>query len=132
MAISYETNGAVTPQEVLALLGQGGFPRPLNDPERARAMLDNASFYITARDEGEMVGWVRVLTDYVYYGIVTEVAVAPSHKGKGVGKEMLRIARETATPKATLVLVSSEEGAPFYDHLGWEHARRAFRLRRSE
>jgi GNAT superfamily N-acetyltransferase len=132
MAITYETNGAVKPQEIHALLGQGGFPRPLNDPDRTQQMLDNASFFIAARDEEALVGWVRVLTDYVYYGIVTEVAVAPSYKGKGVGKELLRIARETATPKVTLVLTSSAEGEPFYAHLGWEPLGRGFRLRRSE
>ena len=132
MAIIYETNGSVRPEEVLALLGQGGFPRPLDDPARTQQMLDNASFHLAVRDEGALVGWVRVLTDYVYYGLVAEVAVAPSHKGQGVGKEMLRIVRETATPKVTLILASSEEGEPFYAHLGWQHMDRGFRLRRSE
>jgi ribosomal protein S18 acetylase RimI-like enzyme len=132
MALSYLTDGPVEPEEILALLGKGGFPRPLDDPERTRKMLENGSFYITVRDGSEMVGWVRVLTDYVYYGLITEVAVAPSHKGQGVGKEMLRIAREVATPQVTLVLTSSEEGEPFYAHLGWERADRAYRLRRTQ
>jgi GNAT superfamily N-acetyltransferase len=132
MALNYQTDGPVEPQEVMTLLGQGGFPRPMTDPERTRKMLENGSFYITVRDEDALVGWVRVLTDYAYYGLVTEVAVAPSHKGQGVGKEMLRIAREVATPQATLVLMSSAEGDPFYAHLGWQKADRAYRLRRTE
>jgi len=131
MAITYETNGAVTPEELLALLAHGGFPRPLDDPARIQAMLDNGSFRIVVREGDQLVGFVRVLTDYVYYGLVAEVAVAPSHKGKGVGKEMLRVAREIATPNVTLVLTSSEEGAPFYAHLGWQCADRAYRLRRT-
>jgi GNAT superfamily N-acetyltransferase len=132
MALRYLTDGPVEPEEILALLGNGGFPRPLDDPARTRKMLENGSFYITVRDGYALVGWTRVLTDYVYYGLVTEVAVAPSHKGQGIGKEMLRIAREIATPQATLVLTSSEEGDPFYAHLGWENAGRAYRLRRTE
>jgi len=132
MPVTYATNGPVTPQEILTLLAFGGFPRPLNDPERIQRMLENGSFYVTARDEGRLVGFVRCLTDYAYYGLVTEVAVAPSHKGKGVGREMLRITRETATPKATLILTSSGEGLPYYKHLGREWDAKAFRLRRSE
>lgn len=132
MALAYLIDGPVEPQEILDLLGKGGFPRPLDDPERTKKMLENGSFYVTVRDGDSLVGWVRVLTDYVYYGLVTEVAVAPSHKGQGVGKEMLRMAREQATPQATLVLTSSEEGEPFYAHLGWERAGRAYRLRRTE
>ena len=132
MTLSYLTNGPVEPEEVLALLGNGGFPRPLDNPERTQKMLENGSFHITVRDGEELIGWTRVLTDYVYYGLVTEVAVAPSHKGQGVGKEMLRLVREVATPRATLVLTSSEEGDPFYAHLGWEQAGRAYRLPRTE
>lgn len=132
MALTYLTDGPVEPEEILSLLGNGGFPRPLDDHERTRKMLENGSFYVTVRDGDALVGWTRVLTDYVYYGLVTEVAVAPTHKGYGVGKEMLRIAREVATPRVTLVLTSSEEGEPFYAHLGWERAERAYRLRRTQ
>jgi ribosomal protein S18 acetylase RimI-like enzyme len=115
MAPSYQVNGRVEPEEV-----------------RTQQMLDNGSFHVAVRDNEQLVGFVRVLTDYVYYGLVTEVAVAPSHKKLGIGKEMLRVARETATPKVTLILTSSEEGAPFYEHLGWERMGRGYRLRRTE
>ena len=132
MALSYLIDGPVIPEEIHGILGKGGFPRPLNDLSRTQKMLDNGSFYVTVRDDDELVGWLRVLTDYAYYGLVTEVAVSPSHQWQGVGKEMLRIAREVATPQATLVLMSSEEGDPFYAHLGWQKADRAYRLRRTE
>ena len=132
MPITYAVNGPVQPGEILTLLGYGGFPRPLNDPSRTQTMLENCSFYVTARDGEELVGFTRCLTDYVYYGIVTEVAVAPTHKKQGVGRELLRLTRETATPKATLLLTSSDEGLTYYEHLGWERAAKAFRLRRSE
>ncbi len=130
MSVTYTKDGPVQPQEVHALLGNGGFPRPFDDPERTQRMLDNASFYITVRDEDTLVGFTRVLTDYAYYGIVVEVAVAPSHKGRGVGQELLRQAREYATPQVTLILASSEEGESFYEHLGWQKMNRGFRLRR--
>lgn len=132
MPLSYAIDGPVEPGEILTLLRHGGFPRPLDDPDRTRKMVENGTFHVTVRDDDLLVGWVRVLTDYVYYGLVAEVAVAPTHKGQGVGREMLRLAGEQATPKVTLVLTSSEEGDPFYEHLGWQRAGRARRLRRTE
>ena len=130
MGVIYAKDGAVRPEEVHELLREGGFLRPLDDPERTQRMLDNGSFYITARDGEGLVGFIRILTDYAFYGMVTEVAVAPTHKGQGVGKELVRQAREIATPQATLILVSSEEGQAFYEHLGWQRMDRGFRLRR--
>ena len=130
MSVTYTKDGPVSAEEVHTLLRNGGFRRPLDDPARTQRMLENASLYITARDGGALVGFVRLLTDYAYYGIVTEVAVAPSHKGQGVGKELLRQAREHSSPQVTLVLASSEEGESFYEHLGWERMDRGYRLRR--
>jgi GNAT superfamily N-acetyltransferase len=133
MALIYLTDGPVKPEEILVLLAQGGFPRPMDDPERTQKMVDHCSFYVTVRtDDDQLVGWIRVLTDYVYYGLVAEVAVDASHKGKGIGKEMLRIVRDVVTPKVTLVLMSSEEGEPFYAHLGWQRSNRSYRQRRTE
>ncbi len=130
MEISYVKDGPVLPEEVHALLRNGGFLRPLDDLQRTQRMLDNASFYITVRDGAMLVAFTRILTDYAYYGVVTEVAVAKSHKAHGIGKELLRQAREYATPQVTLILTSSEEGQPFYEHLGWQQMDRGFRLRR--
>ncbi len=130
MSVTYQKDGPVQPEEVHQLLRSGGFLRPLDDPGRTQRMLDNGSFYITARDDDALVGFIRILTDYAFYGMVTEVAVTPTHKGEGVGKELLRQAREHATPQATLILVSSEEGEAFYEHLGWQRMDRGFRLHR--
>ncbi len=130
MSVTYQKDGPVQPEEVHQLLRSGGFLRPLDDPARTQRMLDNGSFYITARDGDALVGFIRILTDYAYYGMVTEVAVTPTHKSQGVGKELLRQAREHSTPQATLILVSSEEGEAFYEHLGWQRMDRGFRLRR--
>ena len=132
MSVIYVKDGSVQPEEIHTLLLNGGFLRPLNDRERTQRMLDNASFYITARDGDALVGFIRVLTDYVYYGMVTEVAVAPTHKGQGVGKELLNQAREYSTTRAALILASSEEGEAFYEHLGWQRLDRGFRLRRED
>ena len=43
---------------------------------------------------------------------------------------MLDLVQQEAGEEVNLVLTSSEEGEPFYEHLGWERVERAFRLKR--
>ena len=76
-------------------------------------------------------GIVRGLTDYACYAIVTELAVAKTHKQQGVGRELLRRFREAVSDRCAIILSSSQEGHTFYEHLGWEHMARAWRLPRS-
>jgi len=128
--VSYLKDGLVLPEEVRSLLRNGGFLQPPDDLKRTQRMLDKASFYITVRDGAILLGFTRILTDYAYYGMVTEVTVAKSHKAHDIGKELLRQPREYATPRMTLILTSSEEGQPFYEHLGWLQMERGFRIRR--
>ena len=131
MTTRYEVDGAVEVAEVRALLQHGGFRRPLDDDGRIARMLDNASLRIVVRDDDErLVGFTRVITDYAYYGLVVEVVVAPDLKGHGIGREMLRRVREAVGDQVTLVLVSSVEGDPFYEHLGWERIPRGWRQSR--
>ena len=131
MPITYSTSDTPDPAEVVALLREGGFNRPMDDPTRVEAMLRNASVLITVRDEGALVGIVRGLTDYACYAIVTELAVAKTHKQQGVGRELLRRFREAVSDRCVIILSSSQEGHTFYEHLGWEHMARAWRLPRS-
>ena len=42
-----------------------------------------------AYDRGAQVGFARVITDYATFGYVADVFVAPSHRGRGVGRELM-------------------------------------------
>ena len=53
-----------------------------------RTSIDN-SLCFGAYDGGAQVGFARVVTDYATFGYVADVFVALSHRGKGVGKELM-------------------------------------------
>jgi GNAT superfamily N-acetyltransferase len=130
MTIVFATNGPIQPREAIDLLHEGAFTRPMDDESRVQRMFDNGSFVITARDGGRLVGFTRGITDFAYQCLIAEVVVAKTHKGTGIGKEMLRLAREEAGPEVNLILNSSAEGHAFYEHLGWEPVPRAWRTPR--
>ncbi len=130
MTITYDTSATVDPSELIDLLQGGGFKRPLSDLERVQLMLDNADVLIAAREDGKLVGCVRGLTDFTFYALVAELVVAPDHKGHGIGRELLSRFRQEVSERCNIVLVSSEEGDAFYEHLGWERVPRGWRLPR--
>ena len=42
-----------------------------------------------AYDGRRQVGFARVVTDYATFGYVADVFVVPSHRGRGIGKELM-------------------------------------------
>ena len=130
MTISYSLDLIPEPKEVAELLIEGGFLRPLEDLQRVQRMLDHGNITVTVRNNNRLVGFCRAISDGAYYCLVAEVVVAIESKGQGIGKRMLDLVQQEAGEEVNLVLTSSEEGEPFYEHLGWERVERAFRLKR--
>jgi N-acetylglutamate synthase-like GNAT family acetyltransferase len=48
------------------------------------------SLCFAAIDEGTLVGFTRVITDRATFAYVADVFVVPSHRGRGIGKEIMR------------------------------------------
>ena len=62
---------------------------PLDLVERA---IEN-SLCFGAYDGDAQVGFARVITDYATYGYIADVFVLPTHRGQGIGKELLQAIR---------------------------------------
>lgn len=71
---------------------------------------------ITAYDGGTLVGCLRVLSDGYYFGTITELLVLPAYQKRGIGSELLRLAREH-TP-TTLYFGAQPGVEPFYEKNG--------------
>ena len=56
--------------------------------ELVRTSIEN-SLCFGAYEGGGQVGFARVITDYATFGYVADVFVAPSHRGAGVGRELM-------------------------------------------
>jgi GNAT superfamily N-acetyltransferase len=62
-----------------------------------RAILERAienSLCFGIYDGGEQIAFARVISDYATYAYLCDVFVAASHRGRGVGKELMRAVRE--------------------------------------
>jgi ribosomal protein S18 acetylase RimI-like enzyme len=111
---------------VVALWREAGLTRPWNDPDAdfATALASGASAVLAARVAGELAGSVMVGFDghrgWVYY-----LAVAPAHRGAGLGRALMAAAeawlRVRGAPKIQLMVREDNEAAlGFYRALGLE------------
>jgi GNAT superfamily N-acetyltransferase len=68
---------------VLALLRTTHWADRVAEPLLARALAHSVCFGVY--DGAELVGFGRVVTDLATYGYVTDVVIAPAHRGRGLG-----------------------------------------------
>jgi GNAT superfamily N-acetyltransferase len=95
-----------------------GWPTPTARPEEALVSWRNAWPTLVALREGEMVGFVRALTDGEVTMYIAELLVAPEWRGRGVGRALLH-ACHLLFPHSRLDLLSTESADRFYEANGF-------------
>lgn len=60
------------------------------DPASLARVLAGSRWVVTAWDEGTLVGFARAISDGVTTAYVTDVVVAPSHRRRGIGTELVQ------------------------------------------
>jgi len=71
------------------LLIDSGWETRVEDPERFRQMIENASRTIVALDGERVVGFARALTDGVSNGYIGTVAVVKDMRGHNIGRTVV-------------------------------------------
>src|SRR6187402_3236986 len=99
--ITYQIEKNITVSEFKTLLEKSTLAerRPVNEPERLAKMLEHGNLIVTARDNGQLVGIARSITDFVYCTYLSDLAVDVAYQKQGIGKELIRLTK-LATPQA--------------------------------
>lgn len=122
--ISYQVGDGALTAEVFLKLVNRVWPGEY-DLERTEAALAR-TLNITARDGGELVGCLRILSDGCYFGTITELLVLPAYRRRGIGSQLLRLARENAP---TLLYFGAQPGLePFYERNGCHRSLQSYEL----
>jgi GNAT superfamily N-acetyltransferase len=131
--ISYQVELALGLNEFQFILEDSGLSarRPMEDPQLLERMLLGSNLLITARSDGQLVGFLRGLSDFCYRSFIADLAVSQAYQRKGIGRQLLKIAREQA-PEARLILFSAEDALPFYQKLGFHLHERCYQLKVGE
>ena len=127
-AIEYAVNRPITVTQFRELLVAStlGERRPVDEPERLTAMLQNASLIVTAWEDDLLVGVSRCLCDFAFANYCSDLAVRVSHQKLGIGRELLK--RSLAAGGCKLILLSAPKAVTYYPHIGFAQHPSAWTL----
>ena len=114
MAITYEANSEVTTKEIIDVFLSVGWNK---NPDDILDAFKN-SYYITAREEGKLIGFARAITDGYYYLNIYDVVVRPECQKRGIGKAMMD-QLTTHFRGMYMFLTSTEGNEAFYQRCGF-------------
>lgn len=125
--ISYQAEHYLSPEEFIEVLQRStlGERRPVTDLERIADMLAHGNLLLTARDNGNIVGVARSLTDFSFCTYLSDLAVDRDYQHKGIGKELIR-RTWLAAPKAKLILLAAPAAVNYYPRIGMKRHEHCF------
>jgi ribosomal protein S18 acetylase RimI-like enzyme len=101
------------------LLQNASWGKRVSDPVVFRELVARSQVALVAVLKGEVVGFLRALTDGLFNGYISMVVVAPEHRGKGIGTALVRRAMGDNL-EMTWVLRAGRDGVTaFYRKLGF-------------
>ena len=117
--IKYTEEKKFTQEEVQKLFLSVGWTSG-NYPKRLYKALMNSSTVLTAWDDEELVGLIRVLDDTEMLAQIHYVLVHPDHQGKGIAGTMLEHVKEKYKDFMYIeVMPEDKKNVPFYEKHGF-------------
>lgn len=129
--ITYHTDKKVNYEKLIELFNEVGWNDKTSDLNRLKAMVNNSQIVVTAWDDGEMVGFARCVTDFVFNGQINNVVVDSRYRKRGIGKAMITNILNNSR-LVTYILRGDPENEDFYKNIGFQEAQLTLVYRREE
>lgn len=115
----------IQPDEIEAarqlLMANNWGPR-VADPAVFRQLLAQSQVALVAVEGGEVVGFLRAISDGLFNGYISMVVVAAAQRGRGIGSALVRTAMGS-NERMTWVLRAGRDGvSAFYEKLGFRQS----------
>ncbi|MCK8059567.1 MULTISPECIES: GNAT family N-acetyltransferase [unclassified Fusibacter] len=79
------------------------------------------AFCLSLYENGRMVGFLRLITDYVFYGYLCDVIIDPERRGEGIGKLLISsLLEQTFIHDLFRIKLKTEDAQGFYEPFGFK------------
>jgi ribosomal protein S18 acetylase RimI-like enzyme len=120
MSIVYAQEQSLSAEDYATVVGSTYMRdrRPVANLERTRRILMGSNMIVTARENGEIVGVLRGISDGEWVCYVADLAVREGQQRKGIGTGMLNECKRILGPGMGIVLVAYPEAVDYYKKIG--------------
>lgn len=89
------------------------------DPHKLEQTFSNSMFKCFVLDDGRVVGAGRVLADGADCAYLCDIALLPSHQGRGLGGEIIRRLVDMSKFHDKIILYAAPGKEPLYEKFGF-------------
>jgi ribosomal protein S18 acetylase RimI-like enzyme len=120
MSIVYAQEQSLSAEDYATVVGSTYMRdrRPVANLERTSRILMGSNMIVTARENGEIVGVLRGISDGEWVCYVADLAVREGRQRKGIGTGMLNECKRILGPGMGIVLVAYPEAVDYYKKIG--------------
>ena len=129
----YAIEDHLTADEYIDVCRKSGLNRPVDQRGRVERLLKHSNLFVTARQEGRLVGFARSLTDFCFACYLSDLAVDRACQGQGIGKRLIEETKKAAGGElTTTLLLSAPTAMTFYQGIKMPQLDNCFAYRRSK
>lgn len=124
--IEYRKNEPVDPQTLAALYRSVGWECYANRPDALAAAARRSVFSAAAWENGDLVGFIRVVGDGAFIAYIQDILVCPHRQRSGIGTRLLEFVLESCRAVWQIVLLTDDTQATraFYEKAGFSEPGR--------
>lgn len=116
----YKEYDEITTDELIELYESVGWTTYSRDRAVMERLLPGASYHVGVRDNGRLIGLIRVISDEVSIVYIQDILVHPEAQRKGIGQKLVQLVFEHYPSIRQTVLITDSEpkSIRFYQSLG--------------
>lgn len=120
--VTINVNDPITVSEFIDVLYRSTLSdrRPVNNLECIAQMINHSNLIVTARNQGQIIGVARSLTDFGFCCYLSDLAVDVKFQSFGVGRKLIKATAEQLDPKCKIILLAAPKAVSYYPKIGFQ------------